>query len=167
MELDLCNCVAMGIDHFDSALKAIFGQRSQKSRINTAASKGKTAYAAVGLTDAFNEALDAMRFCLTIRNRYAHSQFYDDASGRLALVTPEELAKNPTEIKDLSGLTVKHLTEPVLRKQEKYFLYTRACIEFVNYEGRFLRGNISTRLFNAPAKLARPAEFAEHANCTR
>jgi hypothetical protein len=40
MELDLCNCVAMGIDDLDMALKAMFRARGETLRIDIAETKG-------------------------------------------------------------------------------------------------------------------------------
>jgi hypothetical protein len=163
MELDLCRCIAAGNDDFNSTLKAMFRERSEGSRIKFAKTEGVKVYSHLGteLAAAFHEAIEAVRFCLHIRNRYAHWQFYnDESSGMFALVNVEELAKSTTVINDLSELTVQHLTKDVLEKQQQYFLYTRACIEFVNCEGRFLRGKLKNRVFKRPEKLERPPEYA-------
>jgi hypothetical protein len=164
MELDLCRCIAAGNDDFNSTLKTMFGQRSEGSRIRFAKTEGLKVYSTLGseLAAAFCEAIEAVKFCLQIRNRYAHWQFYNDENyGMLALVNVEELAKSKTVIDDyLSGLTVRHLTKDVLQKQHQYFLYTRACIGFVNCEGRFLRAVLKNRVFERPMKLERPPEYA-------
>ena len=163
MELDLCNCVAMGIDDLDMVLKAMFRPRGETSRIEIAEAMGQKVYTSLGLGKPFNKAIEAMRFCLKLRNRYAHSHFYDDNSGNLALVSLEEIARKRTMIKNLLGLTIKHLTKDTLIQQELYFVYTRACIEFVNYGGRFLRKTLPDRLFEMPAYVERPQEFAKEA----
>jgi hypothetical protein len=160
MELDLCNCVSMGIDDLDMTLKAMFRARGETSRIDIAEAMGQKVYTSLGLGTAFHDAIDAMRFCLKMRNRYAHSHFYDNNSGKLAMVSLEEIAKKRAVIKDLRGLTTKYLTETMLQLQEQYFVYTRACLEFVNYEGRFLREKLAERIFEMPQKLQRPIEFA-------
>jgi hypothetical protein len=162
IEIDLCRCIAAGNDDFNSTLKAMFGQRSEGQRINFAKCEGIKVYSSLGkeLISAFDEALDAVKFCLQLRNRYAHWQFYnDEISGMLALVNVEELAKSTSVINDLSSLKVRHLTGEILRKQQTYFIYTRACIEFVNCEGRFLRGKLKRRVFERPVKLERPPEY--------
>jgi hypothetical protein len=143
------------------ALKAMFRARGETSRIDIAEAMGQKVYVSLGVGEAFHETIDAVRFCLKIRNRYTHYHFYDDNSGKLALVGLEEITKKKIAIKDLLGLTIKHLTEEVLRRQEHYFVYTRACIDFVNCEGRFLRNEIAARIFEPPPKLDRPAEYAQ------
>jgi hypothetical protein len=161
MELDLCNCVAMGINDLDMVLKAMFRPRGETSRIKIAEAMGQKVYMSLGLGESFNEAVEAMHFCLKLRNRYAHSHFYDDNSGNLALVSLEEIAKKRAIVKNLLGLKIKHLTKDILIQQELYFVYTRACIEFVNYEGRYLRNTLSRRLFEMPTHVGRPQEFAK------
>lgn len=118
MELDLCHCIAMGIDDLDMALKAMFRPRGETSRIDIAEAMGQKVYTSLALSKPFDEAIGAMRFCLKLRNRYAHSHFYDDNSGSLAMVSLEEIAKKRAVIKNLRGLTTKYLTDDVLLKQE-------------------------------------------------
>jgi hypothetical protein len=137
MELDLCNCVSMGINDLDMTLKAMFRARGETLRIDIAEAMGQKVYVSLGLGAPFHDAIEATRFCVKLRNRYAHSYFYDDNSDKLAMVSLEEIAKKRTVIKDLLGLTTKYLTTAILQSQEAYFAYTRACIAFVNYEGRF------------------------------
>jgi hypothetical protein len=160
MEFDLCNCIAMGLNDLDMAFKTIFRIRGETSRIDIADAMGQKIYTSLGLGASFHDAIDATRFCLRLRNRYAHSHFYDDSSGKLAMVSLEEIAKKRAVIKDLRGLTTKYLTTEILQSQEMYFAYTRASIEFVNYEGRFLRKTLTNRVFEAPQRLKTPAEYA-------
>jgi hypothetical protein len=115
MELDLCHCISMGIDDLDMTLKAMFRTRGERSRIEIAEAMGQKVYAALGLGPAFNKAIDAMKFCLKIRNCYAHSHFYDDNSGNLAVVSLEEIAVKKAIIRDLHGLTTKYLTTGILQ----------------------------------------------------
>jgi hypothetical protein len=159
-EFDLCNCIAMGLGDLDMAFKAMFRLRGETSRIDVAEAMGQKVYVSLGLGSQFHETIDAMRFCLKLRNRYAHSHFYDDNSGKLAMVSLEEIAKKRAVIKDLGGLTTQYLTAEVLTNQETYFTYTRVNIEFVTYEGRFLRKMLKTRVFAAPKRMGKPLEYA-------
>jgi hypothetical protein len=163
IELELCRCIAAGNDDLNRTFRSMFGQRSEGKRIEFANTEGVQSYTMLRnqeIMGAFNEAIKATRFCLQIRNRYAHWLFYnDDTHGMLAVVNVEKLAKSTEVINDLLGVEVKHLTENILQSQQTYFIYTRACIEYVNCEGRFLRGNLKNRVFERPKKLERPLEF--------
>ena len=100
-----------------------------------------------------------MRYCLKIRNQFAHCQFHDDLSGRgLGFVDMEEIATEHAFIKDLAGLTVHFLDVPLLEKQEAYFLYVTRCLHYVNFEGRYLTGKLkgSGRIYEAQKKVTRP-----------
>jgi hypothetical protein len=99
MELDLCHCIAQGIGDLDMALKAMFRARGETSRIDIAEAMGQKVYVSLGIGAAFHEAIDAVRFCLKIRNRYAHSHFYYDNSGKLALVGLRKSRKRRSSLK--------------------------------------------------------------------
>jgi hypothetical protein len=158
LELDLFNCVAMGISDFDNTIKAMFRHRSETKRIRIAETLGQEPYAKLGLGDWFDEAIIGMRYCVQIRNQYAHRNFLDN-SGILAFVNLEELAKRVEVVKNLLSLTVMQVTPTLLEDQERYFVYVRHTIGFVNYEGRFRSGKIKANPFGPHEKLPQPPQF--------
>jgi hypothetical protein len=157
LEISLMHCVQMarGGD-LDTVLKAMFGKRGETQRINTADRLGKPAYDSLELGSQFSSAIDDMKCCLRIRNCYAHSLWHDDNTGYLAFVNLEELAKDPTAITNLLGLTIRHLDISILTNQEEYLDYVDRGIIFLNYEGRCLKGDLASNPVPAPAPRARP-----------
>jgi hypothetical protein len=79
-----------------------------------------------------------MRFCLRIRNQYAHCNWYDDNSGQLAYVNVDYLAKEKEPVEGFDNLTRHHIDVPTLQLQGQYFGYTDALLGYANYEGRYL-----------------------------
>ena len=121
LELDLLKCVAMGTSDFDGTLKAMFGVRGEKRRFKKATELGRRPYATHGLEADFDTRIDALDHCREKRNQYGHHHFYDDLSGKLALVNLEVLAKSKHHVPDLRSLTalyvdMKLLSEVVPRK---------------------------------------------------
>lgn len=158
LELDLLNCVAMGTKDFDVALKQMFGARGETKRISRAEKLGRPPYAAQGLEGDFDAAIDAMRHCLMMRNQYAHYHFYDDLSGKLALVNLEEQAKLPHRVADLKSLTTFYVDVPILRAQEEYWHLTDRLIIWLNYERRLLAKELNVRPAGGkPTLTAKPA----------
>jgi hypothetical protein len=157
LEISLMHCVQMarGGD-LDTVLKAMFGKRGETQRINIADRLGKPAYDSLGLGSRFSSAIDDMKCCLGIRNCYAHSLWHDDNTGYLAFVNIEELARAPTVITNLLGLTIRNLDTSVLTEQEEYLDYVDRSIIFLNYEGRYLKGDLPSNPVPAPAPRARP-----------
>jgi hypothetical protein len=162
LELDLCNCVAMGIGNLDKAVKSMFGSRSETKRIKIAETLGREPYTNLALGDWFDEAITGIRYCVQVRNQYAHRNFYDDNSGTLAFVNLEELAKREEIVNDLLSLTIKHVAPNLLEEQERYVVYVRATIGFLNYEG-FRSGKIKRNPFGPHEKLVQPPHALE--NC--
>jgi hypothetical protein len=155
LEVDLCNCIAMGINDLDKTVKAMFRHRSETKRIKIAETLGRNAYAILGLGDYFDEAITGMRYCVQIRNQYAHRNYYED-SEKLAFVNLEELAKREETINDFSSLTIMRVSLTLLEEQERYFVYIRATLGYLNYEGRFRSGKIKGNPFDSHDKLVQP-----------
>lgn len=156
-EISLMHCVQMarGGD-LGNVLKAMFGKRGETQRITTAYKLGKPWYDSLGLGSKFETAISDMRFCLGIRNCYAHSLWHDPLVGYLAFVNLEELAKVSTTVTDLLGLTIRYLDMDILGKQEKYLNYVDHSISFLNYEGRRLKGELAANPVSAPTPISRP-----------
>ena len=155
LEIDLLHCVSQVTRNFDATLKAMFGDRGNAQRIGVAAKLGQQAYAKLGLGDDFDRAIDAMRYCLKIRNQYAHCNWYDDNSGQLAYVNVEELAKEKILIEGFEKLTRHHIDPGCLGLQEQYFGDMDKLLYYANLTGQFLRGETTTR-YERPAELSKP-----------
>jgi len=117
---------------------------------------GDPRYRNLSLDDEFAEAIDAMRHCLTIRNQFAHCNWWDDNSGRLAFANLEDLARQSMVVPDLRTLAPKYVDVPLLASQEAYFNYADELLGYVNYEGRFRAGTIASRPFPKPPNLTKP-----------
>jgi hypothetical protein len=143
LELALCNCVAMVTSNLDAVLRAMFRARGETLRIGIADALGRKPYRAHGLESEFAEAIGGMRHCLRIHNRFAHCQWYDDNIGK-------EIASDNAVISDLRALIAHHVNVQLLTQQERYFMYVAACLDYLNYEGRWRAGKLDHHLFDPP-----------------
>ena len=160
LEIDLLHCVQVATGDFDTTFKAMYRVRGETKRIATAETLGLPAYAALGLDAEFKAALDAVRFCLSIRNQYAHHNFWDDNTDQWAMGDLETIAKQPGPFKDLSEVHPYHLTNTLLLEQEAYFRETDDALTWVNYEGRFKRGEMpGGNMARKPRFPARPVLY--------
>jgi hypothetical protein len=165
LELDLMNAVQVmrGYD-LNSTLKSMFRVRGETNRIDIADALGRVPYSAVKLEAEFCAAISAMRQCLKIRNRYAHAFWHDPDQGKeLCYVSLEELAKEADEVRNLTALTFFYIDEQLLLKQEQFFLYTRALINYVNHEGQFQNGTHKQRIFHLPTPVQPPPAYTRKA----
>jgi hypothetical protein len=102
LEVSLFHCVHVVRDDFDAVLKAMFRARGEETRVNIADGLGLSGYKALGLGEEFADAITAMKYCVRIRNQFAHSVLWDDNSGRLAIAALEDAAKLDEAMSDLS-----------------------------------------------------------------
>jgi hypothetical protein len=92
LEVGLLNCVHMVLGDLDTPLKAMFKVRSENRRIKAAVKLGERPYNALGLGTDFQWAIEAMRYCLLIRNQYSHWVWWNDYSGKIAFANLEDVA---------------------------------------------------------------------------
>lgn len=135
LEIDLMHCAkAVRVD-LDLALKSMFRSRGNTQRIDIADALGRQPYQTLGIGAEFETAIGAVRYCLRIRNLYAHCTWWNDNSGQLAFANLEELAKENVAVLDLHGLTVRHVSVPHLQRQFAYFEYADNLLIWVIQEG--------------------------------
>ena len=156
MELSLFHCVNVTRDDFDTVYKAMFKERGESRRINMADIFGRQKYHTLGLGTHFEMAISSVRYCLKIRNQYAHCVWYDDYSGLLAFTNLEEVTDSNRVVKDLNDLTIRHIDVDILVQQEKYFEYTEEFLTWVNIEGRRVAGKPSYPKQPVPKQLNHP-----------
>lgn len=156
LEIDLMNCVTVIRDDLDATLKTMFRARGETQRIDIADALGRQHYADWNLETEFSMAISDMRYCLKIRNQYAHCVWHDDKSGRISFLNLEEVAKSHSKIKDLEGLTPRYLDVPTLQLQERFAGYVDDLLTWVNYEGRVRANILSNHTQIKPKQMTQP-----------
>jgi hypothetical protein len=72
IEYQLCMCAGMGGGDVEKAITELFSKRGETPRVKRANRLGGAAYAAAGLGQEFDTAIDDILQCVRIRNQYAH-----------------------------------------------------------------------------------------------
>jgi hypothetical protein len=160
IEVSLFHAVHVATGDFDTALRKMFGIRSESKRISAAEELGLPEYKRLQLRSEFEEALRVMRYCLEIRNQYAHWVWWDDHTGKLAFANVEDLTKHASKVTDFGKLKAHHVDAALLKAQEAYFVYADDVLLWVNYEGRFKGGKLGKATQNPagnkPKKVKQP-----------
>lgn len=159
IEVSLFHAVVVATGDFDSALRKMFGIRSEFKRIIAAEKLALPEYQRLKLATDFEKALAVIRYCLKIRNQYAHWVWWDDNSGKLAFANVEDLTKRKGKVKDFGKLKAHHVDAALLKAQEAYFVYADDLLLWVNYEGRFKSGKLGKAKhnpLNKPKAVKRP-----------
>ena len=156
LEIDLMNCAkAVRVD-LDLALKTMFRSRGNAQRIDIADALARQPYHALGIGADFEATISAVRYCLRIRNLYAHCTWWNDNSRQLAFANLEELAKEDAVVVDLHGLMVHHVTVPHLQGQFAYFEYADNLLIWLIQEGNTRAGRPALPNPVHPAPVAQP-----------
>jgi hypothetical protein len=156
IELSLMNCAHVARDDFDTVFKSMFRVRSETSRIDIADAFARHYYRKSKLGTQFEMAISSLRYCLQIRNQYAHCIWYDDYSGLLAFTDMENVAKDCKFVTDFGSLPVYSVHFHLLDKQKAYFFYTKDMFTWLNYEYRIRDGKLSIPHRAAPQQIERP-----------
>jgi hypothetical protein len=156
LEVSLLNCVHIIRNDFDTVFKAMFRVRGETQRIDIADAFGRQFYRRHHLGTQFETAVSSVRYCLNIRNQYAHCVWHEDHSGKLAFTNLEEIAEKHEFAKDLAALNIFYVDAPLLQAQEDYFSYADALLGWVNFEGRRWAGRISIPAMPAPRQMMPP-----------
>jgi len=135
----------------------MFDKRGGKPRIDRAQELGRDPYQGLDLAADFQEALETVRYCLKIRNQYAHWIFWDDNTGNLAFANFEDPTLDERPIKDLGELNAQYVDATLLSEQEAYFIYADKYILWINYEGRARDGKLpGGNQLKKPTPMKRP-----------
>ena len=159
LELDLMNCVKAVNDDLDTVLRAMYRFRGETRRIDNAVELGRQPYDDLGFVTQFDMAIEAIRYCLDIRNQYAHWIWWRYTDEQLVFANLEDVAKQDELITDLNDLEPHHMDVSLLERQINYYEYTDSLIFSVIHEGNRKAGRPNIPSIRFPAPLERPPLF--------
>lgn len=155
LELDLLNCVKSATGDFDSVLKAMHRTRGETQRLEVADALGRQIYRGLTLGTEFEMALGAVKYCMRIRNLYAHSVWWTNAQ-MLSFTNLEEIAKLNDAVHDLASAQVYRATVGHLEPQFAYFEYASHLLAWVSNEGNKRMGRPHVPALAKPAAVTPP-----------
>jgi hypothetical protein len=135
IEYQLCMCAGMGGGNVSKAITELFSKRGETPRVKRANRLGGAAYAAAGLGQEFDTAIDDILHCVRIRNQYAHCIWHEQAS-RLVFAHMEEIAAPNGSAADTRNLTFFAVDVDLLREQKKFFFFVKDNLNYLNYKRR-------------------------------
>jgi hypothetical protein len=156
LELGLCFCVAEARNDHNMVFKAMFRPRGESQRIDVADAMGHEPYNAVKLGTHFEGAIGAIRYCLKIRNQYAHSYWTDNFGRCLAFAQLEEPARGKDPVLNVGNIGTKDIDLATLQAQESFFMHTQARFDYLKTEIKVRAGKLPESVFEAPKPINRP-----------
>ena len=152
-EIMVCNVAGLALNDSDLILKTLYGLRSTSARINTADTLMQPAFRAVGMANEQAKALTAVRYCVRIRNQYAHCNWGNKPAG-LCFADLQKSAKGEEWSPDW-----RHIDVPLLAAQEAYFGHARHLLFYLEHELAVRRGTLQSNPFPVPPEAAPPPEY--------
>lgn len=131
-ELELMVALILGnvIKNRDAALRMMFRVVGESARIGAADAMMRDAFADVGLTEDYAEGMGAVRFCIKIRNQFAHCHWADYETAGLFFTDLQDPARTPADFQHYWD----HIDEPLAISMENYFEYAQQCLRYLEYE---------------------------------
>lgn len=170
IEFDLGFCVDVVLsdqDDLSHGFKVFYRLRGEDARINLADSLCRPFFAKAGLDHEFAWAIDAVRYCKTIRNQYAHSnwvtgttfsdgpdQFTWSKDGlRLSLLEEAAAKSGPMNFE------MKKITVPLLNEQDAYFRNVRDWLIYLRVA--YKAGGASSGRGLKPQRIEKPRRYID------
>jgi hypothetical protein len=131
LELTVCQCAGVTLEMQNAVLKVLYLLRATSSRIDTADGLMRPLYEKHGLTDVYDGTIKMLKYCLTIRNQYAHCNWADQGQlgGGLFFADLQSSAKNKN-----FDHAYKHVDPPILNSQLDFFKLTLEWLRFMDSE---------------------------------
>jgi len=155
LELEMAACVGAAIKNIDESLRAMFSVRGEDRRIKLARANLKLPAAAAKLEALTERILTDMDWCKTIRNQYAHCQWYPTTNDGLGFVNFEDVALIVGPIGELEKYRTR-LDLALLTEQEDFFVYTRCCFWHLTEQFKNWAEGSSSQTFPLPPVVAQP-----------
>ena len=156
LELGLCFCVAVARNDFDMVFKAMFRPRGETNRIDIADAIGRKPFQKLNLETRFSESVGSVRYCLKIRNQFAHCHWTDGFGRQLGFVQLEDTAKSNKSVDNVYQTKARDIDHALLQEQEAYFVYTRRCLTALEYHAEGLAAKGSKSPLEFPKKVRPP-----------
>jgi hypothetical protein len=137
LEVMTCRVAAKASSHPDHVLKMLYSLRSTSARVSSARLLMEPHYAAASLAAAQNITLDAVTFCLKLRNQYAHCNWTDYQSDPKAGLFFADLQDSASREDWFTHW--KHIDVPLLTIQEAFFGDVRSALLFLEADLEHLR----------------------------
>lgn len=159
LEWVLCLLVRHVTGDMDVAVKSLYRARGESQRLDIADALIRNRINPA-IKQIYEETLSHVRACLTIRNRYAHSNWIRAGSDKLAYIDIEELAKRNDPV-DFDHLTHYHLTKELVEDQARFFNDVMQNMTYLNMEIQYLNGDTTITGFHYVTNIKRPMKAAK------
>ena len=149
LELSFAHIAGIALDQKYAVLEACHSIRSEGARLKLIDALAHASFTEKSLSGEYDLTHKAMKYCLKVRNQYAHAQ-WGDFGKRLNFTNPEEAFRRP-----LRPVKWTPVSRALLEKQEAYFDNTRHWLVYLEVT-LDARGKRRQTQFPIPPKMPQP-----------
>ena len=145
-------------------LRAMYRLRATSARLQAADAFLKPICEHFSITEDYERAINATKYCLKIRNQFSHCNWGDDASrpgSGIFFIDLEDAFEDEVDFQ----LHYKPINLELLTSQEAYFVYAVEYLRWINEELGFKRGILSSNVWPKPLILEPPPLHTPLAQC--
>ena len=137
-----------------AAVRSLFRLRGGNVRLQVADALLRPAMDGIGLKDAYDAALGAYRCSTSIRNQYAHANWYDAGKGYGLFFT--DLQKAAETATGSLVYSMRHVDVPLLKQQDEYLDYAGDWLHHLSHEYKLRAGRSTSHEWPAPKIREKP-----------
>ena len=154
LEWMLCLLVSYVIEDLDIAVKTLYRLRGETARIDIADGMIRNRIDDK-VKQRYEDTLGHMRFCLKIRNQYAHTNWLHAGSDKLCYIDIEELASRNDPV-EMDQMCLYHLDIITVKDQARFFVEVMQNMAYLNMEVQYVMGASTTTGFHYVPNIKRP-----------
>ena len=128
LDFTLCHAVGLALNDKWTVMNALHSLKQEAARLDIIEHLARGSFEKLGILPEFTESIFAMRYCRARRNTYAHATWIIE---NREMPNPKFRFTDLTEAVWPTKLKTKVLDLPLIKLQEAYFDYTKACVLFL------------------------------------
>jgi hypothetical protein len=137
----------------DAILRMVYGMRMTSARVDACDELIREPLLTCGLEDHYSKSMAAVRFCLKMRNTFAHCHWGHNTQAGLFYTNLQDAAERP------SGFAYhwKHVDVALLEEHEKYLNNTQEMLWYLDHEQALRRGVLKSHVWPKPPDIPQPS----------
>jgi hypothetical protein len=154
IEVSFCQNNSIALDMHVPLMKALYSLKATSSRIDFVDGLIRNLYLGLELEREYDISISMLRYCLRIRNLFAHCNWADSPNDIVAGLFYADL-QDSAKTSDLMH-DWKHVDVALLQRHEDYFAETMEWLSFLHHEIAVKQQKLTAHVWPRPSELAQP-----------
>jgi hypothetical protein len=135
-------------------MQTLYSIRVTSTRIETASNLSRHLFDKDGMTEDYSRCMDQIKFCLNLRNQYAHCNWADDTAAGLFFADLQNSAVSA--VGEFTEHIFRHIDVPLLERQEIFLSNTMDWLDYLDHELATRHGRLDRNPWPRPLAMPQP-----------